>query len=652
MRLSWLLAVPALAWSFACHAEVTRFEVLQRNPQAFGGRSFEGGMAEKITARVTVALDPSDPHNTVIVDLDHAPRMADGKVEASAEVVLLRPARGNGTLVVDVLNRGRKRISTVLNDLTEAQGLRQELAEDGGNGFLLEQGFTVAWIGWQADVAADPVLMRASLPVAVGVAGRSRDEIVLTGTGPRRVTLAHPSAEPARAVLAMRARADAPSQTPEGLGFRFIDSRTIEITPPAGAPAGALYDFSYDARDPVIAGVGLAILRDVTSFLRRDGTPANPLAADGQSRIRHSIGLGISLSGRVLRDFLYFGMNQDEHGRQVLDGAMPIIPGARRSFVNDHFAQPGRNPGPEFDRRYPVLQFPFTYKVLDDAVSGRRDGILLRCLATNSCPNIMQIDSEFEFWGSQASLVVTDTAGQPVEMPKNVRLYLMPGTPHGNVWNAVASKTAQCTLPLNPNTGAPTTRALLVAMQDWIAQGVRPPQSRYPDRAQGTLVRLEEAYLPIPRLAYQRQQVVAEFVEQTALGPVVRGTYPLFVPRTGVDGNVVAGVRLPILAAPRATYTGWNPIMGMKGAQDLCTQMGGVVPLPARADPSDPRPSLEALYPTQAAYVAAVQLAAQDLVAARLLLPADAAIAVASAQAGSLAKLGALEEGGGAVGSK
>eukprot|EP01037_Dinobryon_pediforme_P002696 gene2696-2736_t len=643
MRICQLIALPLLLAAHVAHAEVTRFEILSRVQPAFAGHVFATGAAEKITARVTVALDPADPHNAVIADLDRAPRNAQGRVEATSEVVLLRPARGNGTLVLDVVNRGRKRITTVLNDLTETQGLRQELAEDAGTGFLMDQGFTIVWPGWQNDVPPDANLIHARLPVVAGVTGRSREEIILKpGSGPRTATLAYPAAEPANATLSMRASADAPSQTPAGLSFRFIDAGTVEITPPAGAADTTLYDFSYVARDPVVTGMGLAILRDVTSFLRHDGSAANPLVIDGRNSVQRAIGFGISQSGRVLRDFLYYGMNQDELGRIVFEGAFPIIPGARRSFVNERFAQPGRNPGPQFDRLYPVLKFPFTYPVLDDAVSGRRDGILLRCLATNTCPKIFQQDSEFEFWGSQASLVTTDTAGHPIEMPDNVRLFLMPGTPHGNVWNAVATRTKECALPLNPNTGAPGTRALLVALQAWIADGARPPASRYPDRGQGTLVGLEEAYLPIPALGYRRQQMKAEFVVQTAEGPVVRGTYPVFVPRTGVDGNVVTGIRLPILAAPRATYTGWNPVLGMEGSQDLCTQMGAVVPLPAHATSGDPRPALDALYPAEGDYVAAVQRVADDLVVARLMLATDAAKAVQSARDGGLAKLGVL----------
>jgi hypothetical protein len=643
MRLAHIMALPLLLLATQARAEVTKFEILSRTMPAFAGHSFATGQAEKITARVTIALDPTDPRNAIIRDLDHAPRNAQGRVEATSDVVVLRPARGNATLVLDVLNRGRKLITGSLNDLVGVQGIRQETAEDVGNGFLLDQGFSVVWVGWQHDVPADPTLMRAQLPVAAGITGRSREEIILPpGTGPRQATLAYPAADPARAKLSLRASADAPIETPAGLSFRFIDSRTIEITPPAEASTTTLYDFSYDAREPAVTGMGLALLRDVTSFLRHDTTSANPLYVDGRATVQRAIGFGISQSGRVLRDFIYYGMNQDEQGRIVFEGAMPIIPGARRSFTNERFAQPGRNPGPQFDRLYPVLKFPFTYPVLSDAVSGQRDGILLRCEATNSCPKVIQMDSEFEFWGSQASLVNTDTAGRPIEMPENVRLFLMPGTPHSNLWNAVATRRKDCALPLNPNTGAPGTRAMLVAMQAWIADGVRPPASRYPDRAQGTLVRLEEAYLPIPALGYRRQQAQADFIDQTPEGPVVRGHYPLFVPRTGADGNAVSGIRLPILAAPRATYTGWNPVVGMEGAQDLCTQMGGVVPLPAHATPGDPRPSLDALYPTPERYVAAVKSAADDLVAERLLLPEDAAKALQAARDGGLAKLGSL----------
>jgi hypothetical protein len=410
------VVLPLLLLATGAQAEVSRFDIQSREQPALGGRVFgSSGTAEKITARATLSLDPTDPHNAVIKDIAFAPRNAEGRVEAATDVVILRPAHPNGVLLVEVLNRGRKLITGWTQDTAAAAGSRLASAEDAGNGFLLEQGFTLAWAGWQADAPTGANLMRIMVPALPGITGPSREETQFDAApGPKRLTLSYPAADPARATLSMRASADAPSETPPALIYRFIDPQTVEITPPPGAPATTLYEFSYTARDPKLMGAGLAAIRDVAAFLRRDGTDANPLAEAGRPTIHRAIGIGISQSGRVLRDMLYYGMNQDEHGRLVFEGMMPIIPGARRSFTNARFAQPGRNPGPQFDRLYPVLQFPFTYPVLDDAVSGRRDGILLRCLADNTCPRIIQADSEFEFWGSQASLMTTDTTGNPM----------------------------------------------------------------------------------------------------------------------------------------------------------------------------------------------------------------------------------------------
>lgn len=639
-----LLALMLLAAAVPARAEVTKFEIISRQSPALEGRSFgQAGTAEKITARATIALDPADPHNAVIADLALAPRNPQGRVEAVTDVVILRPAQPNGTLLFEVLNRGRKLMPGWTQDTTDVAGIRQEQAADAGNGFLLASGFTLVWTAWQADAPQAPGALRIDVPSVPGVTGTSREEFVLPpGPGPHRIALSYPVADPASAQLAVHARADVPRQS---LGAaKLVDPATVEVSPAPNMPDGALYELTYTARDPKVMGMGLAAIRDVTAFLRHDTSALNPLAANGQTGLPRAIGFGISQSGRVLRDFLYFGLNQDERGRVVFEGAMPIIPGARRSFTNARFAQPGRNSGPQFDRLFPVLAFPFTYPVLDDALSGKRDGILLRCRLSNSCPHVMQMDSEFEFWGSQASLVVTDPQGFPIDMPDDVRLYLLTGAPHSNQWDAVVRTNPACALPLNPNNGGPALRALITAMQAWISQGVEPPASRYPQIGQGTLVSPDRAYPPIPGLGYRGQYARANLVEQGEGVPEVRGEYKLFVPRTGLDGNAIAGLRLPIIAAPRATYTGWNPQAGVAGPQELCTQLGGVVPLPvttaeARAG-GDVRPSLEELYPTPDAYVAAVRSVSDELVHSRLMLPADASAAVEGARAGTLARLG------------
>jgi hypothetical protein len=642
-----LLALGAAAGTAApALAEVTRFEVLSREAAALGGRSFgERGQAEKITARATIALDPADPRNAVIVDLDRAPRNAQGRVEATTEVVILRPARPNGTLLFEVLNRGRKLVTGWTQDTDAAPAIRLEQASDAGNGFLLEQGFTVVWAGWQHDLPEGQGLLRIDLPVAAGITGPSRDEFTFTdATTPKRAALSYPAADRASARMTVRARTDQPRQPLAEGALRFVDDNTVEFDRPAGMPDGALYELTYTARDPKVTGIGLAAIRDVASFLRREKGAANPLAAEGRAVPDHAIGFGISQSGRVLRDLLYFGMNEDEAGRIVFEGMMPLIPGARRSFTNARFGQPGRNPGPQYDRLYPVLQFPFTYEVLDDPLSGRRDGLLLRCRLTNSCPVVMQMDSEFEFWGSQASLVVTDPQGRHIDLPANVRAYAVAGAPHGNPWNAVARQTPACAMPLNPINQGAVARALLVAMERWQRDGVEPPSSRYPMLSQGTLVPAPMAYPEIPALPYRGQYVRAERIEQTTPLPTPRGEYPLYVPRAGQDGNAIAGIRLPMLAAPRATYVGWNAQAGAEGPQELCTQVGGVLPLPAtraeRQAARDPRPSIEELYPTPDTYVAAVEAAASRMVAERILLPMDADATVKAARDGTLARLG------------
>lgn len=641
LRIMMALALGA-ALAPCARAEIIRFDVQSREQPALQGRVFgASGAAEKITARATLALDPADPHNAVIADLDRAPRDAAGRVEAVTDVVILRPAHPNGTLLFEVVNRGLKLVPGATDDTDTAASSRLENADDAGTGFLLTQGYTLVWAGWQADA---PSGVRIDVPAASGLIGPSREEWSFAdAANPKRVTLSYPIADRASASLTMHHRADDPRQPIPGPAF--IDDRTIEITRPAGAPPEALYELSYTARDPKIMGMGLAAIRDVTAFLRHETGPQNPLAADGQTGIARAIGIGISQSGRVLRDALYWGMNQDEAGRIVFEGMMPVIPGARRSFLNARFAQPGRNPGPQFDRLFPVLQFPFTYAVMDDAVSGKRDGILLRCSLTNTCPRIMQVDSEFEFWGSQASLLVTDTRGNAIDLPSNVRAYMIAGAPHGNAWNAVVRRNPACALPLNPLGRGPGLRALLTAMQDWVANGVEPPSSRYPSLAQGTLVAAADVYpVAIPALGYRSQFARANWVEQAAALPRIAGAYPQFLPRAGIDGNAIAGLRLPQLAAPRATYTGWNPVAGADGPQDLCTQMGGTVPFAQtkaeRLAAGDPRPSIEELYPTPDAYVAAVRAAVTRMVAERVLLPVDAAAAIADAQAGALAKLG------------
>ncbi|MGI4954310.1 MAG: alpha/beta hydrolase domain-containing protein [Janthinobacterium lividum] len=637
-----LLTTPALA-------EVSRFEVLGTVQPALGGRVFGppsgggmptgfGGTATRIDARVTIALDPADPHNAGIVDIAAAPRNAAGRVEATTDVVILRPERPNGTMVLDVPNRGRKLINTLLEDATPEQTARLEQAGDAGRGFLLSQGFTVVWVGWQGDLQQG---MRITVPVVPGLTGPNRDEwVVGEGSGSMRQVLSYPMATAEGARLTVRARPEDERQTPADLSFRMADPTTIDIIRPGQSfGARAIYELTYTARDPALHAMGFAALRDVASFLRHDAGPGNPLADAGLS---HTIGFGISQSGRVLRDFLYQGFNQDERNRIVFDGLLAEIPGARRTFTNARFAQPGRNPGPNEDRGYPVDQFPFTYDVTEDAQTGKRDGLLVRCRETGSCPRIMQVDSEFEQWGSHGSLLVTDPQGAPVKLPSEVRGYMVAGTPHFAAFDDTAKPVPGCQLPGNPVSSAPVVRALLVAMERWVRADEAPPESRYPGLDDRTLVAAPapDLYPVIPGLPYHGMYVPAERWDNSGPVPKSVGTYKLFLPAVDADGNAQGGVRLPVLAAPRATYTGWNL---RRDGTELCTQIGSTLPFAAtraaREAALDPRPSIEERYPAPDSYVSAVDAAAAALVQQRLLLPVEQAEMVAAARAGTLARL-------------
>jgi hypothetical protein len=274
-------------------------------------------------------------------------------------------------------------------------------------------------------------------------------------------------------------------------------------------------------------------------------------------------------------------------------------------------------------------------------VSGRRDGLFLRCRETGTCPRVMQVESEYELWGSLGGLLMVDTAGRHLDLPGEVRAYMVTGAPHYAPRDARTRVDPHCALPLSPVRIAAPVRALLVALEAWLREGVEPPASRYPMRGDGTLAEPEDLYPPIPGLPYAALANRAQWIEPGTRLPRVRGAYPLLLPRPDPDGNTLAGIRLPLIAAPRATYTAWNPTRGLASAT-LCEQQGGVLPFPAteaeRRAGGDPRPSLEARYLTPEAYVAAVQAAAERLVAERLLLPEDAAGMIAEAAEGRLAR--------------
>src|SRR5262245_15370277 len=630
------LAVALLAGTAAlvqpAAAKVVKFEVLRTESPAFEGRSFGTvGTYDRIIARATIAVSPNDSHNAVIADVDRAPRNAQGLVEATTDVEILRPtvaAKGNRALFYDVVNRGSKRLLAYFNDAPA--GNDPVRAADAGTGFLMSRGYTVVWSGWQGDTPAGGSRVTLTVPTVAGVTGPAREEFIFDDKdNPATGALSYPAADldPAHARLTVRQKEGDARATPAGLSFKFDGPNKISITRPAGFDDGAIYEFVYTARDPKVMGLGLAATRDLIAFLRRDTGTQNVLAG----RIDRAIAFGASQSGRYLHDFLYWGFNADESGRTVFEGLMPHLAGGKKTFTNFRFSQPGRSAYQHADTLYPGAEFPFTYPVTKDALTGKSDGMLARCLASNTCPKIIKTDTELEFYQGRAGLVPIDTAGNAVTMPDNVRMFLLSNLQHAAPFNARSQMTQTCTHASNPLYAGPPLRALMVALDAWITKGTLPPASRYPSRSDGTLAEPNQAavgFPKIPGVSYPARINQAAVLDESVMPPKRVKAYPAFVPKTDADGRDVAGLRLPTLEAPIATHMGWNLRKAGYGDGELCDNTGSMLPFAKtreeRMASGDPRLSLAERYPGAGDRAAAVERAAKKLVADRLLLEEDA----------------------------
>jgi hypothetical protein len=398
-----------------------------------------------------------------------------------------------------------------------------------------------------------------------------------------------------------------------------------------------LYELTYTARDPRVSGIGFAATRDFISFLRHadadaDGTP-NPIAG----QISTVICSGGSQAGHYLRSYIYQGFNEDTAGRKTCDGTIVITGAAQKSELNSRFPNPEHSTAWSRGGIYPRVIFPFSYGVTTDPITGRTDGILKR---PASDPLVMQIDTENEYWQSNASLVGHDGLGHPLSLPENARYYVMAGAQHTS---GTPSAMSICQQPTNPMSYAVFTRALLVALDEWVRDGTPPPPSRYPRADDATLVAVDQAtgfpaipgvtFLPYPTPAAARDYGPsfgpAGGIPTMMPGVVLPGKeYRVLVPTTDSDGHDVAGLRRPDeVEVPLATHTGWNTRRAGFREGELCGLNGMLVPLARtqseRLETGDPRPSIEERYPTHADYVARIEAAATALHDQRYLLDED-----------------------------
>jgi hypothetical protein len=603
--LRFALVTSLVLGATTARAEVVRVEVARR--AAVGSSGYE-----KVVGTLHFAVDPRDPRNVVIADLDRAPRNAEGRVEFSADLYLLRPldaARSNGVALVEVSNRGRKGLLSGFN--RAPGGLDPSTDADLGDQFLMQQGYTLVWVGWQFDVPREGGRMRLDAPAVAGLEGVVRAEFT-PDERTDRVTVTdlagYAPADPAMkdATLTVRdgpfGRADL---VPRG---RWTGQGHI-VSLQGGFEPGRTYELAFRAADLPVAGLGLAAFRDTASWLRH--------GSNAPARARYAIAWGSSQSGRFLRTFLYYGFNADERGRLVFDGVMAHIAGAARLSLNERGATPNSL------GMFSITTFPFADARQRDPLSGREEGLLDNDRARAHHPKIFYTNTSVEYWGGgrAAALVhVTPDGRSDVPLPDNVRAYLFAGTQHSPSQFPPRVNAGQ--QPDNPVQYWWTLRALLTAMDGWVRDGTAPPASQYPRLANRTLVAADRVAFPEISDVVSPRAIPAGREQGRAL--------PLLVSEVDADGNEVAGIRLPEVAVPLATYTGWNfrhPRTG--GPVHLVNLLGASIPFAktrtARETAGDPRRSIAERYRSKSDYLARVREAADRLVERRYLLSGDVA---------------------------
>jgi hypothetical protein len=647
---SFLLAVSLSV--LPLNARVVRVETTTR-VDVLGGKEFgNAGPYERITGRVYFSLTVDNRHNQKIVDLANAVNLKNGAVEFSADFIAVRPKdahKGNGSLLLEVPNRGRGRIIGLVD------GGDWDLAKDAGDAWLLRSGFTIVSLGWQWDAAGADAL-RFTAPVAKEngktITGLLRGDLmpskvmaeiplghlILGSIGGSEYPVAAP--DDSRNALTVRDSRAGPRTLVPRSEWQFahtVDGKIAtsdrDIHLNGGFQPGKIYEYIYVVADPVVAGGGFAAIRDFASYAKHAPDAITPAA--------RVYGEGISQNGRFLRDFLYQGFNADEEGRIALDGVLAHVAGAGRGSFNYRFAQPSRDAQPTSSAFFPTDVFPFTDQPEKDPVTGDTGGLLDRAVADKVVPKIFFSNTSYEYWGRAAALIHASADGkQDAPISDNVRIYHFTGLQHFS-GPFPPEKGKGDLLGQQPQSPLPVKyfwRAMIANMDAWVRGNTLPPPSSYPKIADGTLVPLNEYALPaIPGVHRPHEANEAWHLDfgpnwrdgiLSVQPPKAGEPFPVLVPQVDGDGNERDGVRLPEIAVPLATYASWNLRDPSIGAPDQRVAFEvSYLPFPrtaaAREKNGDPRKSIAERYEDRDDYMTRYKNAVDQLVKQRWILPED-----------------------------
>jgi len=626
----------------AIRAEVTRVEITSHQDVLSGKAFGTVGAYEKLVGKVYFAVDPDNSHDKIIADVDKAPRNAQGKVEFSADLYILRPkdsARGNGVVLLDVVNRGRL---GVINTFNRAKGSTDPTTDaDFGDGLLMREGYTIVAVGWEFEVpkARDKNLIGLQAPIATDngkpitgwispwfIPDKNSESYEYTT---EYNTDVYPPLDPKNPAYRLTVRegwvATQHLIPREDWQFGRLENGQVSgnpnwLTVKGGIKAGQTYQLTYESKNPTVAGLGFAALRDMASAMKNN--------SDAIVHAKFVYTYGASQVGRYQRQLVYEGFTTDEQGRRAIDALFIHTGGTSFGSFNKRFALPNELGS------FTETVFPIRYEVTTDPVTGKRDGLSARIPAGLE-PKIFFVDSGSEYWdrGRVAALRHLSMDGlEDLPDPPNVRIFTLAGAKHGpGSWPPADS--ALQALKVNPNDYRWAQRALLVALDHWTRQGVTPPPSRHPQLSDGTLVAQRDIKFPNLQGVQWPVHVPGGFRADV---PGVFSVLPFIVPQVDSDGNDMGGIRLPEQAVPLGTYTDWAFRSEQTGASDtLMAMAGSYIPFAKtrgdRDKSHDPRLSVEERYGTRAEYVHRVEEAAKKLAQERYLLDEDVAPIVAAA---------------------
>jgi hypothetical protein len=675
---------------------------------AFNGASFGvTGTYKYILAEATGVVKASDPCAPMIVDLRNSAD-ANGNVNYKFDVLILTPSdatKASGSLLYIVNNRTNSSALEALNDgssnnlydasapVIPAAAKGAVAGVGGGSGFLMKQGMTVVMTGWQADRPSSLsgataaitstrkwYALGMTLPIArnadgTPITGAVQDEFIADNATANLLGTYYKRAPSTPATLTIRksptdkpitldasewtytagsATAEGGNTTAAGYGFVTIDRVKVRSNPAyaaaldKGSDNGSIYHFNYTAMDPQAFGLGFLGVRDLISFFRYEATDGsgnpNPLAG----LVKATMATGISQSGRYLRDFLWQGFNADAQIRTVFDGMLPLVGGSRKTYTNYRWAKPGDYSRQHETHYTPGDGFPFSYTTSQDPLTGKTDGLLVKCTALkNTCPKVFQYESPIEFGGARASLTVTDGTGKDLEIPANVRMFYSPGTSHGPQQlanNAIAqpdytvdrtvAATAVSAQPGALNASTALYRALIVNLEGWIRGTATPLPSYFPKVSDGTMAvatsdpkSVGSPDLTAMGLPYNGVYNTLSLNDESLIPSVPSNKfYVVHQPTNDAQGNNRAGAKTPDSLVPLATFVGYSlrrPGFVEGNQNGLASSQRAFSLLD---DPADPRRSVKSLYGSVSGYLSQWNAAVDKLVADRLLLPDDAVL--------------------------